>query len=149
MRRTVLGALASSQKAPITFMSVCLSVSSCISGTPTVQISVKSDIGDFHEKSVHRLPNLIKIRTKISCTSHEYLSTFYCCRRHKFDHKSVVMQQSLFYILLTVTCSSTIHTERLVAFLLSERLTRTRYNVRLCVYCVYCTSQCVCDDNLR
>jgi hypothetical protein len=47
------------------------------------------------------------------------VSTFYCCRRHKF---SIFLAHSTCCILLTTTCSSTIHTERIVAFLLQQWL---------------------------
>jgi hypothetical protein len=65
-------------------------------------------------------------RTKIWGTLHYDLSRFYCCRRHKF-----VIKHSVFFILLTVTCSTTVHAEWFVAFLfqqwLRERATMLRY----------------------
>jgi len=51
------------QKATITFvMSICLS--ECISAALTGQISIKLGTGDFNEKSVKKIPNLIKIGQK-------------------------------------------------------------------------------------
>jgi len=40
----------------------------------------------------------------------------HCCRRHKFAYKIMVVQHSTFVTLLTVTCSSTTHTESLLHF---------------------------------
>ena len=51
----------------------------------------------------------------ISVTSHERLSIFYCCQRHKLATKALLCDTQ-YFILLTLTCSSTIYTERIVVF---------------------------------
>jgi hypothetical protein len=61
---------------------------------------------------------------------HEDLSTFRCCRRHTFALKHFYATLGIF-VWLTVTCSSTVHTERIVAFpsqqWLRERAAFLRY----------------------
>jgi len=50
---------------------------------------------------------------------HENLSTFYCYQRNKFALRALYATLNVF-ILLTVTCSSTIHREHIIAFLLQQ-----------------------------
>lgn len=68
--------------------------------------------------------------TNISGTSHEYLSTLYCCQLHKLATKALLFDAP-YFILLRMTCSSTIHTERIVVFptqqWLSDRNTTLHY----------------------
>ena len=59
-----------------------------IGADPTGRISMKSDIGDSC-KILSRKPKFGWNRTNISDSLQEDLSTFYCCRPHKFDIKSL------------------------------------------------------------
>jgi hypothetical protein len=60
-------------------------------------------------------------RPKISDTLYEVLDTFYGCRRHKFAIKAFLRNIQSF-VLLTVICSLTIHTEGIVSFSLQKWL---------------------------
>ena len=55
---------------------------------------------------------------------HEDLSTFYCYQRNKFALKTLNSTLNIF-ILLIVTCSSTVHREHIVAFLLQKFTVKT------------------------
>ena len=72
----------------------------------------------------------------MSVRLHEDVSTFHCCRRHKFAIKVLCAALSIL-LLLTLTCSSTKHTERIDAFPLQKRLrvraTVLRYTNIVCV----------------
>jgi len=57
----------------------------------------------------------------MSVSLHEEVSRFYCCRRHIFAIKVLSTALSIL-LLLTLTCSSTKHTERIVAFQLQQWL---------------------------
>ena len=48
--------------------------------------------------------------------------SFSCCRRHKFAPKKHCYATFNILILLTVTCNSSLHTERIVVFLLEQQL---------------------------
>jgi len=65
----------------------------------------------------------------VSVSLHEGIRMFHCCRRHKFAIKVLCAGLSNL-LLLTLTCSSTKHTERIVAFPLQQWL-RVRATVLL------------------
>lgn len=103
---------AQSRKAPISFVistvSVCLPVclSAGIGAAPTGRIA-----DNFHTEAVRKIcrqtPNLVKIRQKLSDTSHEDLSIFYC-RRHKLPIKPFLCNNRHFYAAYSDS-SPTIH----------------------------------------
>ena len=103
---------------PPVIPSVCLSA--CISAVCTEWITVNI---------MSRKSKFLSNRIKMSVSLHEDVSTFYCCRRHKFSIKVLCAALSIL-LLLTLTCSSTKHTERIVAFLLQQWL-RVRATVLL------------------
>ena len=101
-------------------MSVCLSA--CISAVPIGWISVEFDIGGFY-KICRETSNLG--RTKQSGTLHGHVSTFYCCRRRKFDIKALLYKPQ-YFTLLVVTCNSAIHViNALLRFCLKNGYTNT------------------------
>jgi len=81
-----------------------------------------------------RAPNLVKNRPKISYISREDVSTFLLLPKTYVHHKCFYATLAIF-ILLTVTCSSTIITERIVACPLQEWL-RERATILLYVHCL-------------
>ena len=94
-------------------------LSTRISAASTGRISLKFEIGDLYEK-VSRYPKFGYSRTKKSGTLHEDLGTgFLLTGRHKVAIKHCCATFSI-SILLTVTCTSTVHTERIVAFILQQ-----------------------------
>lgn len=112
-----------------------LLASSWPSFRPSVCLPVRSSLRmyqcgslwpDFHEIWYWRLYEYMSTKSrfvsnlaKMSGALHKDQSTFYCCRRHKFDIKGVFVQQNIF-ILLTVTCSSAIQREIIIAFSLQQ-----------------------------
>jgi hypothetical protein len=71
-----------------------------------------------------------------SGTLHEDLRMFYCCWRHKFAIKHCCATLSIF-IQLTVTCSSTTHTECNVVST-ATMVTRKRHDVTLYIHYLFC-----------
>ena len=61
---------------------------------------------------------------------HEVLSTFRCSGDIN-SHETMVVHHSVFLYFLAMTCSSTIHTEYIVAFPLLTMVSRKRHNVTL------------------
>jgi hypothetical protein len=92
---------------------VCLST--CISMAPTGWISMKFDIGDFHENLLRNF-NLVKNRQKYQAHLCEDLHKLYYCRWQTYFCATLSI-----FVLLAVTCSSSvILTECIVAFPLQE-----------------------------
>jgi hypothetical protein len=86
----------------------------CTSAAPTARILVKFHDGDFNE-NLSRKSKFDSTRTKIPITLHEDVSTL-CC----WWPQTCVVEHCLatvnIFVLLTVTCVSTVHTESIVAF---------------------------------
>ena len=89
IKRGIICRLARSHKMPITFVMSVLPSGHTIRAAPTRRISVKYDIRDFM-KIFQENPNLSW--RKVSATSREYRSTFYCCRRHSVAINSAVFE---------------------------------------------------------
>jgi len=71
----------------------------------------------------------------MSVTLHVNLSGFFRCQRHKFVIKTLLGNTQLFFLLLTVTFSST--TRTLLGFHCNIGY-RTLHNVALCAHCLSC-----------
>jgi hypothetical protein len=82
-----------------------------------------------------RAPDLVKNRAKISATSREVVSMFLLLPKLYIWHKYFYVTVAIFK-LLTVTCSSTIITERIVTCALQEWL-HDRATVLLYMHCLY------------
>ena len=93
-------------------------------------------LGDLHG-NLSRNSKFGLNRAKISGTLHEDIRTFYCCRRH--------LRATLhIFMLLTVTCGSTTHTERTVAFQVKQWL---RERVTMLTFYVHCLSCYISDKH--
>ena len=101
--------------------SSCLSA--CISAAPTGRIFVKFDVGDFCI-NLWRHSQIWLNPTVMSDTWRKDLSTSYCCRRGKLAIKAFFWNTA--YFVLSVTCGSTVHTERIVAFSITSVVTLMR-----------------------
>jgi hypothetical protein len=77
-------------------------------------------IGDFHGNLPRGSKN-VSNHSNIWETLYEDLIRFYCCRRHEFAIKSIIVATLNIVILLTVV-TSTIHRERTVLFPLQQWL---------------------------
>jgi len=75
------------------------------------------------------------IRTKVSGNLYEDLSKFQCCRRRIFAIKRRFATLNIF-IVLTVTCSSTIHRKHISEFPLQQWL-REHATMLSCRYIAY------------
>jgi hypothetical protein len=74
----------------------------------------------------------------MSDTLGEDLSIVYCCRRPKFTARTLLCNTEYFYVLLTVTSCSAIHTERIAAFRLQTVVMRPRRSMKLYVLYLWC-----------
>ena len=73
---------------------------------------------------------------KISCILDEGLTTMYCCRQINSLQKYCCATLDIF-ILLTVTCISTMHRKRVCCVSIAKVLTRTCRIITLDVYCLF------------
>jgi hypothetical protein len=114
------------------FVRLCLSVCAYYERSSRWRVSVKIRI---LKKYVEKIQIRLK-SGKMSGTLYEYLSMFYSFQRHKFDMKLMLCKLSTF-ILLTLRCSTTIHREHIVTFLLQACLRQTGHNAAfLYVHCL-------------
>ena len=65
------------------------------------------------------------------------LSAFYCFLQNKLAVKGLLLDTQYLFTLLTVICNSTIHTQRIVVFLLQQCLGDSATVIRyMCIACL-------------